>query len=173
MWGGLVDQEGHPSSATDLQGKVVIADFVYTSCTDICPILSTRMRAIQDRLRQENLLDGRVQLLSFSVDPTRDTPEVLRAYAERFRADPAAWRFLTGPEDEVLPVLIGGFRLGVTLVPDHIASAGEVEDGPYSVMHSERFVLIDRDWRIRTYYDSYEVDPGRVTADVRQLLSQS
>jgi len=76
---GLVDQDGRPASADEFRGKVVVANFIYTSCTDICLLLTARMRQLQERLRQENLLGNQVQLLSFSVDPSRDTPEVLRA----------------------------------------------------------------------------------------------
>ncbi len=168
---GLVDQDGRPTSVGELRGKVVVANFIYTSCTDICPLLTARMRQIQERLRQENLLDSQVQLLSFSVDPSRDTPEVLRAYAERNGADPTAWRFLTGSEKQLIPLIVDGFHLGVDVLPPPEATHDdEAGHDSYEVMHSGRFVLIDRDWRIRAYYDGREIEPERVQRDVRQLL---
>lgn len=168
---GLVDQDDRPTSADELRGKVVVANFIYTNCPDICPLLSARMRQLQERLRQQNLLGSQVQLLSFSVDPSRDTPEVLRAYAERNGADRAAWRFLTGPEELLIPLVVDGFRLGVSVLPPQ-AATHDVEGGhaSYDVMHSGRFVLIDRDWRIRAYYDGRDIEPERVLRDVRQLL---
>jgi len=169
---GLVDQDERATSGDQFRGKVVVANFIYTSCTDICPLLSARMRQLQERLRQENLLGIQVQLLSFSVDPSRDTPEVLRAYAARNGADAGAWRFLTGSEEQLIPLIVEGFHLGVNVLPPQAATHdGEDGHASYEVMHSGRFVLIDRDWRIRAYYDGRDIEPDRVLRDVRQLLS--
>lgn len=165
----LVDQAERPTSASEFQGKVVVANFIYTNCQDICPLLSVRMRALQDRLGQEQLLGGEVQLLSFTVDPARDTPPVLQAYAERHGADPSAWRFLTGPETEVLPLIVNGFRLGVDALPPTPGSREDGHHSSYEVMHSGRFVLIDREWRIRAYYDGRDLDLDRVVQDVHRL----
>ena len=88
----LTDHLEHPLSSESLRGKVVLANFVFTNCTDICPLLTVRMQGIQDRLRQERLLGSDVQLLSFTADPTRDTPPVLREYAQHHQADTESWR---------------------------------------------------------------------------------
>ena len=171
----LTDQLERPVSSDMFRGKIVIANFIYTSCTDICPLLSTQMQSLQERLRQENLLGKQVKLLSFSVDPVRDTPAVLRTYAERHKADPDAWRFLTGPEETVKPLIVDGFHLGVqALLPPtetngtHSHSAASLEE--YEVMHSGRFALIDQQGRIRTYYDGREFDLERVLRDIHGLL---
>ncbi|MBI3979686.1 MAG: SCO family protein [Chloroflexi bacterium] len=170
----LIDHLERPVRSGELQGKVVVANFIYTNCPDVCPLLSVRMQALQERLRRENLLGSQVQLLSFTVDPARDTPAVLRAYAERHRADPLAWRFLTGPEDELIPLVVKGFHLGVQALPP-ATDQGEHADGHdhqqfYEVMHSGRFVLIDRQWRIRAYYDGRDLDVEQVVRDLRQVL---
>jgi protein SCO1 len=168
---GLVDQHGQPASSDQLRGKVVVANFIFTNCTDICPLLSAQMRQVQERLRRENLLGSPVQLLSFSVDPARDTSEVLLRYAERNGADAPAWRFLTGIEEQLIPLIVDGFRLGVDVLPPQKADHdGEAEHTSYEVMHSGRFVLIDRAWRIRAYYDGRDIEPERVLHDVRELL---
>jgi protein SCO1 len=171
----LTDQLERPVSSDMFRGKIVVADFIYTSCTDICPLLSTQMQALQERLRRENLLGNQVQLLSFSVDPARDTPVVLRTYAERHKADPDAWRFLTGPEETVKPLIVDGFHLGVQALPPptatnaaHSHSAASLEE--YEVMHSGRFALIDQQGHIRTYYDGQELDLERVLRDIHGLL---
>ena len=171
----LVDQLERPVGSDDFYGKVVVAIFIYTNCPDICPLLSLHMQALQERLRQEGLLGREVQLLSYTVDPARDTPAVLRAYAERHRADTDAWRFLTGPENGVVPLIVDGFRLGVQALPPQRASpsthvAGAGHQASYEVMHSGRFVLIDRQWRIRAYYDGREFDLARVLRDIRTLI---
>ena len=171
----LTDQLERPVSSEMFRGKVLIANFIYTSCNDICPLLSVQMQTLQNRLRQEQLLGSHVQLLSFTVDPVRDTPMVLRNYAERHNADPDAWRFLTGPEDTVKPLIMEGFRLGVQALPPATATRSLDDNGAatnteYEVMHSGRFVLIDKQGRIRAYYDGREVDLERVVRDIRGLV---
>ncbi len=171
----LTDHLERATASDEFRGTVVIANFIYTNCPDICPLLSFRMQALQDRLRQEGLLGGSVRLLSFTVDPARDTPPVLREYAERHRADPQAWRFLTGPEDVMVPLVVQGFRLGVQALPPQQTpptEQGEVphHDASYEVIHSGRFVLIDRQWRIRAYYDGTQLDLEQVVGHIRQLL---
>lgn len=166
----LIDHLERPVISGEFHGKVVVADFIYTGCRDICPFLSTQMHTLQDRLRSEGLLGARVQLLSFTVDPERDTPAVLRAYAERHGADPAAWRFVTGPPEQVVPMIVDGFRLGVQALPPTAGPGGEGEGDGYEVMHSTRFALVDRRGRIRAYYDARDLDVDRVVQDIRRLL---
>jgi len=170
----LTDQLERPVRSDMFRGKVVVANFIYTSCTDICPLLSTQMQALQERLRRENLLGNQVQLLSFTVDPARDTPAVLRTYAGRHKADPDAWRFLTGAEETVKPLIMDGFHLGVQALPPPTAIPGghahDAASGDYEVMHSGRFVLIDQQGHIRAYYDGRDFDAERVLRDIQGLL---
>jgi protein SCO1 len=99
---------------------------------------------------------------------------VLRAYAERHGADPEAWRFLTGPEDTLVPLIVKGFYLGVQVLPpatgqgDH--PAHEAPRRLFEVMHSGKFALLDPEGRMRAYYDGDELDQERVERDIRQLL---
>ena len=171
----LTDQLGRTVSADDLRGEVVVVNFIYTSCRDTCPLLSLRMQALQERLRDEQLLGDRVQLLSFTVDPEHDTVEVLRAYAERHDADPQAWRFLTGKREEVVPVIERGFFQAVVPIATSQAvktgHPGESEPHEHAeVMHSNRFILVDRQGRMRAFYDGLDLDLDLVLRDVRQLL---
>jgi len=171
----LTDQLERPLTLDELRGKIVLGDLIYTNCPDICPLLSLRMKELQERLRRERLLGSQVQLLSFTTDPARDTPEVLRDYAERYQADPDAWQFLTGPEDKLVPLIVEGFHLGVQALPPPPTSPSghhhdEEAQNDYEVMHSTRFVLIDRQGRIRAWYDGRELEPDRIVADVRALL---
>ncbi len=170
----LTDDSGRSVSSDELRGKVVVANFIYTSCQDICPLLSVQMQGLQERLRRENLLGRSVQLLSFTVDPARDTPPVLREVAQRHRADPDGWHFLTGPEDVVVPLIVDGFHLGVDALPPPTTVPGSHQGATdhgeqYEVMHSGRFILLDQQGRIRAYYQGPELDPERVLADIQAL----
>lgn len=173
----LTDHLKRPVSAELFRGRIVLADFIYTNCTDICPQLSLTMQAVQERLLAEGLLGREVQLLSFTTDPARDTPDVLQAYAARHRADPDAWRFLTGPEATLVPLIVDGFRLGVQALPPaveegHGSHTSATNPASYEVMHSGRFVLIDRQGRIRAYYDGQTLEPDRVVRDIRNLMRE-
>jgi protein SCO1 len=134
----LTERSGNPLRASDLAGHVWVADFVFTHCPDFCPLLTTRMRGLQDRLGQSA---DPVRLVSFSVDPVRDTPEVLRDYATRIGAGPS-WFFVTGSPADLARVLRDGFRVAWA------------DNGPAAqpITHSDRFVLVDRQLRIRGYY---------------------
>jgi len=160
----LVDQRGRPALSTELAGKVVVANFVFTTCTDICPALTATMGRIRDELKQAHLLDGKAVLLSFSVDPEADTPEALAAYGERFGADPAHWRFLTGDRGEVDRLLLTGFKVGA---PPPALSIG----GRREVIHTNRFVVIDPRGQIRWYPRGDEVDVGQLVEEVRRLAA--
>jgi protein SCO1/2 len=169
----LTDQLERPISSEALRGKVVVADFVYTRCRDICPMLSARMHDLQERLRQEGLLGSQVLLLSFTVDPAIDTPAVLRAYGARFRADPEVWRFLSGPEQTLVPLIVDDFHLGREVLPPKPGEqqgSGADPNTAYEIMHGGRFVLIDPQGRIRAYYDGREFDLEQVVRDIRTLL---
>jgi protein SCO1/2 len=147
----LVERSGRPFSAADLDGKIWVANFIFTHCAGMCPGLSSRMAALQRALDAEpeagdgTVRHGGVRLVSFSVDPTRDTPETLRRYAERFSADPERWLFVTGTREAIHGLVRDGFRLSVAELPP--GAAGYTADEP--ITHSDRFVLVDRQRRIR------------------------
>ncbi len=165
----LTDQTGQPFGSADVKGRVVIADFIYTRCTDACPLLSATMRDLQERLKTEGLFGSQVVLLSFSVDPQYDTPEVLAQYGQRFHADPAGWRFLTGDVDVVHHLLQDGFKVGAAE-----PAAGRGNDP--GLLHTSRFVLIDRSGQIRGYpgFDEVfdEVQGETLAQQARELAAE-
>ena len=169
----LVDQTGKPVTDKDLKGKVLAVGFIYTSCTDICPMLTSQMRGLQEDLQQAGLLGSQVELVSISVDPERDTPARLAEYAGEHGADTATWRFLTGPVAMIKDVVVSGFLVGMEKTPaaghagheGHAAAAAE----PYEVSHSGRIVLVDRAGNLRAFYDGTTLDPAKVIADIKQL----
>lgn len=157
----LTERSGAPVTQADLHGKVWIADFIFTHCAGPCPRMSAHMQKLQSSLQD---LDD-VRLVSFSVDPDRDRPEVLTQYGARYGADPEKWLFLTGNKDEIYRLARQHFHLGV----DEIAPA-EREDPNQAIRHSTKFVLIDREGQIRAYYDSEE-KIERLISDARGLIS--
>lgn len=154
-------ETGVPVRRSDLGGKVVIADFIFTTCQGICPGMTAKMKSLAEGLREE----PRIRFVSFTVDPDHDTPEVLLRYAREHGADPARWSFLRLGKEELGRFVRGGFKLGL-----EDARPGAVEP----ILHSTRFVLLDPALVIRGYYDSDE--PGAMTAlaaDARRLVSES
>lgn len=164
----LTDQEGGTLSTEDLRGKVWVASFVFTNCTGVCPLTSQQLAHLRDSLRDEGLLGGEVRLVSFSVDPARDTPAALREYAEQFGGSPPEeWAFLTGnPPEAVRGMIQEGFKLTATMPSEH-----QHESGDYQVMHSPRLVLIDAFVQVRGVYDTSEPDVmERLRGDLLTLL---
>ncbi len=165
----LVDQDGDTLRLADLRGKVWLASFIFTHCTDFCPRVTQEMARLRDSLRAQSLLGRKVRLVSFSVDPARDTPDVLRAYAARFGGSPASeWAFLTGsPPEQVLQMIEQGFHLTARQMA---AGPGDTIAG-YQVMHSLRIALIDRQGRVRGTYQATEFEPMEtLRADLRRLV---
>jgi len=155
----LVDQTGKPVSASDLEGGPWVADFVFTRCPDVCPALTATMKGLERDLAADG---ADVTLISISVDPTHDTPAVLQEYAARFGSGPR-WRFLTGSRDDVVALVKSGFKLG------------HADDGPPAapITHSDRFVLVDGQRRIRGYYRSREPEElARLRHDVSRLADE-
>jgi protein SCO1 len=154
----LVNQEAQPFGSAQLAGKIWIADFIFTTCPGPCPIISTRMSELERPLEKSD-----VQLVSFTVDPEKDTPEVLRDYAEKLKAQPSRWNFLTGERATIYPLIHDGFKLAV--------SDGSEEQG--MPVHSTRVVLVDRRGAIRGYYDILEPDAvTKLLADTNHLLRE-
>jgi len=154
----LVNQNGQAFGSAQLAGKIWIADFIYTTCPGPCPMISSRMSELQKPLEKTD-----VHLVSFSVDPEKDTPEVLRGYAEKLQAEPARWDFLTGPKSTIYKLSHDGFKLAVS-------DGSDAEGIP---VHSTRMVLVDRHGQIRGYYDAAEADAmTKLLADTNHLLRE-
>jgi len=147
----LLERSGKPVRAEDMRGGVWVADFIFTRCAGTCPILSTALAALLRRLDEAGLAS--VRAVSFSVDPTHDDPVTLTRYAERFAADPTRWLFVTGDAMAIARLVREGFKLGVT---DSPADGGAIPQEP--ITHSDRFVLIDSQLRIRGYYHGTDAE---------------
>ncbi|MCA9773161.1 MAG: SCO family protein [Myxococcales bacterium] len=160
----FVERSGSPFGTDELAGKIWVADFIFTNCRGPCPAMTAQMRTLQDALR--NVKD--LRLLSFSIDPERDTLEVLRAYADRFGADRERWVFLRGDRAAVHALSVEGFHLGVGEVDEKDRKPGED-----TLFHSQRFILVDGKGRVRGYYDIADADfKARLVADVTALARE-
>jgi protein SCO1/2 len=158
----LVERSGKPATLGDLRGKIWVADFIYTSCTDTCPLQTAAMARLQDKWTEHPGL----KLVSFSVDPEHDTPPVLSRYADRYKADAARWLFLTGDKQEISRLIQQGFRLSATPALNDGSGAGVI-------LHSPRFVLVDEAAEIRGYYDSRDPQAlQRLSSDVETLMKK-
>ncbi len=154
----LVNQDGKNFGLRDLRRKIWIADFIYTTCPGPCPMISNRMSELQEPLKKTD-----VHLVSFTVDPTKDTPQMLHTYAEKLGAEPGRWDFLTGPQSTIYNLSRNGFKLAV--------SDGSDEKG--IPVHSTRMILVDRHGAIRGYYDAAEADAvTKLVADTTHLLRE-
>ena len=158
----LLDQRGRTVRAEDLRGRVWVADFVFTRCAAVCPILSTRLKSLTQRIGP----DDAVRYVSFSVDPEHDTPDVLAQYAARYQADPERWMFLTGDMNEVERTVVQGFKI-------FIGDPEPNENDPtlVEIAHGEHFVLVDRRGQLRGYYRSDREGLERLERHVRELAS--
>jgi protein SCO1/2 len=147
----LISQTGEPFDRQQLRGKIWVADFIFTHCTGSCPRMSSQLSRVQSAVAE--MPD--VRLVSFSVDPQRDTADVLAQYARRYHAEPGRWLFLTGDPKTLDALDRRSFLLGNV-------------DG--SLEHSTRFVLVDRQGKIRGYYGAAQDDPtAGLLVDIRRL----
>ena len=149
----LTDQRAAPFALSDLHGKVWVADFIFTSCATICPQMTIQMASLQEEFASDD-----IHFVSFSVDPERDTPEVLFRYADRYGADGNRWAFLTGQKEAIYQLAGEGFNLAA----GHRGS---------EILHSTRFVLVDRAGQVRGYYDSRsKAHLQQLRQDIQTLL---
>ncbi len=142
----MTDQTGTARTQADLAGKVLLVDFIFTSCPDICPTLTARMAEVGKRYVREPDL----HLVSFTVDPVTDTPAVLAAYGERFNAYPTRWSFYTGELEAVRSAVVGGFK--------QVMEKSGGTDDPETILHGSRFIVVDRVGRMRAFVNPME--PG-------------
>lgn len=154
----LVSQDGTEVGLASLRGRVLAVTFIYTWCPDICPTLTGKMALVQDDLGDSFGKD--VAFVSITFDPERDTPEVLRAYAEAFDANPGGWFFLTGEVDSVRQVAA---RYGLVTIPGN-------DD---TIDHNLITTLIDRQGRMRLQYAGSRFNPDELLQDLLALMAES
>lgn len=167
----FTERSGRTVSLADLKGRVWVAQFFYTHCTDICPLTVPQMGLLHLEYLNDPDFRSAVRFVSITVDPERDTPEVLSKYAEHFSADPDLWLFLTGDKATIVQLAQQGFKLGIgeAANPPEIAKkTGEEKE----LFHSNRLVLVDRNTQIRGYYSGIDAEAMvRLRRDLKTLLA--
>jgi protein SCO1 len=153
----LTSQDGTPVALADFRDKVVAVTFIYTSCMDTCPVLTALMAYVQDKLGPD--FGKRIAFVSITVDPERDTPEVLKRYAETFGANLKGWAFLTGAPDAIRGVIR---RYGVF--------AAKNADG--QVDHTFLTSIVDRNGMLRVQYLGVRFDPDEFRRDLLSLVKE-
>ncbi len=155
----LVNEENKPVRMSDMKGHVVVYDFIFTHCAGTCPMMTATMK----RLTKKIAKDAPVRFVSISVDPIRDTPQVLHDYAVYARNDPR-WTFLTGDRQTIVDLSAKGFKL----------AAGDATSSPNeSVLHSVKLIVADKKGVIRDYYPATNEDAvDHVAGVVNELLRE-
>lgn len=153
----LVDQDNKAFDREALKGDLWVADFVFTHCRSTCPRLTAHMQGLQTRVSDV----PNAQFLSVSVDPTNDTPEVLKAYMTKNELSETNWRFVTGDESAIRDVVLNGFKLG-------LAEGGD-QPGTEEIMHANHFVLVDDKAQVRGYYRANNDGIADLERDLRFL----
>tara|TARA_Y100000589_G_scaffold140640_1_gene134363 strand:- start:10918 stop:12138 length:1221 start_codon:yes stop_codon:yes gene_type:complete len=147
----------------DVEGKIKIVDYFFTHCPTICPLLSSQLSRTQEILNDRGITQEDLMILSHSVDPLRDTPQRMAEYAEMVGADTSQWKFLTGNKEDLYEQAKQGYYL--TAMPSDTAAGG--------FFHSDLFALIDREDRIRGFYDGTStVEVDEMILDIHKLLSE-
>ncbi|HEV7406181.1 MAG TPA: SCO family protein [Chthoniobacteraceae bacterium] len=155
----LTERSGQPVTLSQLQGRVWIADFFYTTCPGPCPMLTSRFSQLQKELSAQPDL----RFVSISSDPEKDTPAVLQTYAEHFQAGDR-WLFLTGDKKAIYDLANQGFKL--SLVEDKTKAVEPV-------IHSTKLILIDRSGTVRGVYDGLtEQGKGKLLRDLHTVLGE-
>ena len=154
----FTDQDGSSISQNDFTGKVYVADFFFTSCPTICPLMKSQMLRVYEAFSaQDELL-----LLSHTIDPEHDNVEVLHDYAERLGISSERWHMVTGPKHEIYDT-----------AERYMLAALEDKQAPGGFLHSGSFCLMDQQGRIRGYYRGTEKEPvDQLIVDIRRLLDE-
>jgi protein SCO1/2 len=155
----LIDQDGKPLKGSDLRGSIYVTDFFFTTCPGICPKLTNQLKRVQEEFASND----QIKILSITVDPAHDSAEVLKNYAELNRAIPNKWFFATGQKDSIYNLAHNGYFI----------SAGEEKNGPEAFLHSSKLILVDKEGRIRGYYDgTSQTEVDRLVTEIKVILHE-
>jgi len=139
----LTNQFGKEVGLQDFPGKIIVADFFFTSCPSICPTLTRNMKRLQDAFKKTDTI---VRFVSFTIDPVRDSAARLKAYGDRFRIDHDSWFMLTGEKSEIYDIALNEFK----------ASVAQEEGVDTGFIHTEKLFLVDKDRVVRGWYNGLD-----------------
>lgn len=155
----FTDQDGKTVTEKDLNGSIYVTDFFFTTCHSICPVMSTQMERVYTKYKG----NAEVKFVSHTVDPEIDTVQQMKAYALKHNADSKQWMFLTGDKKKLYEIARKSYFM----------DAEQGDGGPDDFIHTQNFALIDKDKRIRGYYDGTDsTDVNQLMKDIEILLSE-
>lgn len=153
----FVNQNGDTITDKSYDGKIYVADYFFTTCKSICPKMTTELLRIQEKFAYTN---GMVQILSHTVNPENDSVPILNLYANMVHADPKMWKFVTGDKKQLYDLARNGYLL----------NALEGDGGPGDFIHSELFILVDKEKHIRGIYDGTKIKEVNNLIDAIKVL---
>ena len=155
----LIDQNGETITNATYQDKIYIADFFFTRCATICPIMTNNMKTLQQIYKD----DGEIMLLSHSVTPVIDSVPILKMYADNKGIDASKWHITTGDKKHIYDLARKSY----------FATLDEGDGGEQDFIHTEQFILVDKNRQIRGYYDGTDKDEvARIQADIKILKKE-
>lgn len=157
----LINQDGERVSHKNYEGKIYVTDFFFSTCPSICPVMSSQMVRLQDKVKNAGWSD-KVMFLSHTVNPENDRPDTLKAYAAELGADLSNWNFVTGKREDIYYLAEDGY----------FVNALPAETAPGGFIHSDNFMLIDENGHIRGYYDGTSTkDVDKLFEDLKNLVT--
>ncbi|SFV32345.1 SCO family protein [Thermoflavifilum thermophilum] len=155
----FTDQTGQPFTQQDMNGKVSVVEFFYTTCPDLCPRMNANLQKVYEKFKHT----PGFEILSHTVNPAHDTPPVLAKYAEQYDADPRVWKFLTGPAQKIYSMAENDYLIG-SVDSAHVSGL---------FVHSQWWALVDKHRRIRGFYDGTNPqDISKLEHDIPILLKE-
>ena len=170
----FTNQDGKTVTHKDLQGKISIINFIFTSCPETCPFLTQQMAQIQKHMTYVREF---VRLVSVTVDPKVDTPQVLKHYAAKFKANHKMWHFLTGSLQDIKTFAVDGLKVGMDSHGEHGSHGNhgahtDEMDNLMPIVHAEHFVILDQAGQIRAYRQAKnDKDIEKIVHDVTILVN--
>lgn len=166
----LTNEFSKPFGSDDLKGKYYIANFMFTSCPTTCPALMAKLDLVQKRIRG---LGTKVAIVTFTVDPEVDTPEVLYKYARKRRSNPFIWNYLTGSKADLEKIVIQGFKVPMGSKEPVEKKLEDSTVTLFDIAHTEKLALVDNRGQIRGYYGTQRVEMDRMMIDLGLLVNNS
>jgi protein SCO1/2 len=166
----LTNEFGKAFGSTELNGKYYIANFMFTSCPSTCPALMLKMDQVQKRIRG---LGTKAQIVTFTVDPETDTPDVLYKFARKRNTNPYVWNFLTGSKADLKKIVIDGFKVPMSEKHTVKKVVGSESISLMDIAHTDKVVLVDDKGRVRGYYDTDKIGIDKLMIDLGLLVNDT
>lgn len=166
----LTNEFGKPFGTKELEGRFYIANFMFTSCPTTCPALMAKMDLVQKRIKG---LGTKAAIVTFTVDPEVDTPEVLYKYARKRHSNPFIWSYLTGSKADLEKIVVSGYKVPMGNKEPIEKQLAENKITLFDIAHSEKLVLVDDRGQIRGYYGTERVEMDKMMVDLGLLVNNS